>query len=278
MKEKQRSRSKVWKAFIYLAMAATMFILIAVVVKILFDGLPNLKPDLFSVEFSVDNQSLMPALANTVLLVFLCLLISVPIGLATSIYLVEYANSESQWVRVVRITAETLQGIPSIIYGLFGMLFFGNVLKIPYTMLSGALTMAIMCLPLIMRSSEEALMSVPNALREASFGLGARKLRTIFKIVLPSAVPGILSGIILAIGRVVGETAALMFTSGAVTQYAGIMDSGRTLALHVYYLNTESLYKNQAYGTAVVLVVLVILINAISTLLASKVSQAEPNA
>ena len=172
------------------------------------------------------------------------------------------------------MTAETLSGIPSIVYGLFGFLFFGVSFGWGYSMLGGALTMAIMILPLIMRTTEEALMSVPDSFREGSFGLGAGKLRTVFQIILPSAMPGILSGVILGIGRIVGETAALMFTSGTVAKVAlNPMSSGRTLAVHMYNLLNEGLAREAAYATAVVLLLLVVAINALSSFVAKKFSK-----
>lgn len=200
----------------------------------------------------------------------LALVISIPFGVGAAIYLVEYAKKGNKLVEIVRVTAETLAGIPSIIYGLFGMLFFVTALHWGYSMLAGAMTLAIMVLPTIMRTTEEALLCVPDSFREGSFGLGAGKLRTIFKIVLPSAIPGILSGIILAIGRIVGETAALIYTSGTVAGIAGFLDSGRTLAIHMYSLSREGMHTNEAYATAVVLLVIVLLINGVSSLIAKR--------
>ena len=172
---------------------------------------------------------------------------------------------------MIRLTTETLSGIPSIVYGLFGMLFFVNTLDWGFSILAGAFTLSIMILPLIMRTTEEALKSVPDSYREGSFGLGAGKLRTVFRIVLPSAVPGILAGVILAIGRIVGETAALIYTAGSVAQIPkSVMGSGRTLAVHMYHLSSEGLYMDQAYATAVILLILVVGINTISSVIAKK--------
>ena len=155
----------------------------------------------------------------------------------SAIFLVEYSGKGNKFVEVIRLTTETLSGIPSIVYGLFGMLFFVNTLDWGFSILAGAFTLSIMILPLIMRTTEEALKSVPDSYREGSFGLGAGKLRTVFRIVLPSAVPGILAGVILAIGRIVGETAALIYTAGSVAQIPkSVMGSGRTLAVHMYHL------------------------------------------
>lgn len=258
---------------VMLAALITFAVLVFLIAYILVRGVPYLTPSLFALEYNSDNVSLMPAVVNTLLMILMSLLLAVPFGIFAAIYLVEYAKKGNKLVSVVRVTAETLSGIPSIVYGLFGMLFFVTTLKWSYSMLSGAFTLAIMILPLIMRTTEEALLAVPDSYREGSFGLGAGKLRTVFRIVLPSAIPGILAGVILGIGRIVGETAALMYTSGTVAKYAGPMDSGRTLALHMYVLTSEALHVNEASATAVVLLVIVIGINALSSFVAKKLRQ-----
>ena len=251
----------------------TVCILAFLLIYILVKGIPYLTPSLFAWEYNSENVSLMPALINTILMTALSLVIAVPLGIFAAIYLVEYARRGNKIVGIVRITAETLTGIPSIVYGLFGFLLFGVALKWGYSMLGGALTLAIMILPTIMRTTEEALKSVPDSYREGSFGLGAGRLRTVFQVVLPSAVPGILAGVILAVGRIVGETAALMYTAGTVAGIpANIMGSARTLAVHMYVLTNEGLYTNQSYATAVVLLVIVVCINAVSGFIAKKVS------
>ena len=249
----------------------TVGITVCLVGYILIKGIPNLTPEQFAWEYNTENVSMLPAIVNTLMMVVLVLVFAVPVGVGAAIYLVEYAKKGNKLVKIVRVTTETLQGIPSIVYGLFGYLFFAVFFGWGYTFLGGALTLAIMILPLIMRTTEEALLSVPDSFREGSFGLGAGKLRTIFKIILPSAVPGIVSGIILGIGRVVGETAALMFTAGTIAKVPGsLMDSGRTLAVHMYALLSEGLYMDQAYASAVVLMVVVLLINACSGWIAKK--------
>ena len=258
---------------VMLAALITFAVLVFLIAYILVRGVPYLTPSLFALEYNSDNVSLMPAVVNTLLMILMSLLLAVPFGIFAAIYLVEYAKKGNKLVSVVRVTAETLSGIPSIVYGLFGMLFFVTTLKWSYSMLSGAFTLAIMILPLIMRTTEEALLAVPDSYREGSFGLGAGKLRTVFRIVLPSAISGILAGVILGIGRIVGETAALMYTSGTVAKYAGPMDSGRTLALHMYVLTSEALHVNEASATAVVLLVVVIGINALSSFVAKKLRQ-----
>ena len=229
---------------------------------------------MFAWKYTTDNVSMMPAIINTLSVTVVALLIAVPFGIFSAIYLVEYAKRGNKLVNLIRLTTETLSGIPSIVYGLFGYLMFVVALKWSYSIMAGTLTLAIMILPLIMRTTEEALKAVPDSFREGSFGLGAGKLRTVFRIVLPSAVPGILAGVILGVGRIVGETAALIYTAGTVTGVAsGLFSSGRTLSVHMYALLSEGLYTNQAYATAVVLLIVVIIINAISGLIARKVTK-----
>ena len=260
---------------VILGAVLTFTVLIFLIVYILVHGIPYIKPSLFSFTYTSDNASLMPALINTLTMTFLSLLVAVPLGIFAAIFLVEYAKRGNKFMNLIRLTTETLSGIPSIVYGLFGMLFFVNTLGWGFSLLAGAFTLAIMILPLIMRTTEEALKSVPDSFREGSFGLGAGKLRTVFRIVLPSAVPGILAGVILAIGRIVGETAALMYTAGTVANVpSSVMGSGRTLAVHMYNLASEGLYMDQAYATAVVLLVLVVGINAISSVIARKLTKA----
>lgn len=257
-----------------LSAVITAFVLFFLIAYILVKGVPHLTPELFSWTYNSENVSMLPSIVNTFLMTLLSLIIATPMGIFSAIYLVEYAKRGSKIVKVVRITAETLSGIPSIVYGLFGMLFFVVTLHWGYSILSGAFTLAIMILPLIMRTTEEALKSVPDFYREGSFGLGAGRLRTVFRIVLPSAVPGILAGVILAIGRIVGETAALIFTAGTVPEIPeSLFDSVRTLSVHMYNLSREGLYVDQAYATAVVLLLVVIIINSLSNFVAKKITK-----
>lgn len=257
---------------VYLAAFFTMLALLFIIVYILVKGIPDLTPELFDKTYTSENVSLLPALVNTLLITLLSLLFAVPVGIGAAIYLTEYARRGNKLVGIVGVTAETLSGIPSIVYGLFGSLFFVKYLGFGLSLLSGSLTLSIMILPLIMRTTEEALRSVPDSYREGSFGLGAGKLRTVFAIVLPCAVPGILSGVILGIGRIVGESAALIFTAGTVAEIAsGIFSSARTLSVHMYSISGEGLYIDQTYATAVVLLVVVILINALSSYAAKKI-------
>lgn len=279
-----------WKAYINdpksfllflavcLAMALTMTALLFVIIYILVKGIPYLSPELFAKEYTSENVSLLPALINTLWMTLLSLTFAVPVGLGAAIYLAEYAGRGSRLVRLVGVTAETLSGIPSIVYGLFGALFFVRYLGFGLSLLSGALTLGVMILPLIMRTAEESLRAVPDSYREGSFGLGAGKLRTVFRIVLPGAVPGILSGVILGIGRIVGESAALIFTAGTVAETAiDILDSARTLSVHMYAISGEGLYIDQTYATAVVLLVVVIVINALSGYAAKKLGGGNTN-
>lgn len=258
-------------ACVWLAAAATFLSLAFLLGYILWQGLPNINLRLFELKYTTENVSMLPAMLDTLIMVALALLLATPLGIGAAIYLVEYAKRGNKVVGLVRVTADTLAGIPSIVYGLFGMLFFVTYLHMGYSLLAGSCTVAIMILPLIMRTAEEALKAVPDSYREGSYGLGAGKLRTVFAVVLPSAIPGILAGVILGIGRIVGETAALIYTSGTVAALPeNIMSSGRTLAVHMYVLASEGLYMKQAYATAVVLVLLVIGINAVSARLARR--------
>ena len=258
---------------VLLSAGIVAFIILFLVGYILVKGIPHLTPSLFAWKYNSENVSLMPALINTVIMTVLSLVIAAPLGIFSAIYLVEYARRGNRLVSIVRMAAETLAGIPSIVYGLFGMLFFVVALGWGLSLLAGAFTLAIMILPLIMRTTEEALLSVPDAYREGSFGLGAGRLRTVFSVVLSSAMPGILAGIILAVGRVVGETAALIFTAGTVAKLpTSLLSSTRTLSVHMYNLSSEGLYVDQTYATAVVLLLLVVCINTLSGFMAKKIA------
>jgi phosphate transport system permease protein len=266
-----RLGSLIARLVVYAGAALATIILLFIIGYIFVMGVPHIRPSLFSWTYNSTNVSLMPALINTILMVIIALAIAVPIGLCAAIYLVEYTKRGNRLVKLIRLMAETLSGIPSIVYGLFGLLLFVTALGWGFSLLAGACTLAIMVLPLIMRTSEEALKAVPDSYREGSFGLGAGRLRTVFKVIVPSAMPGILAGVILGIGRIVGETAALMYTSGTVAEVPNsVFDSTRTLALHMYVLATEGLHLNEAYATAVVLLVIVVLINTASAMLARR--------
>ena len=261
--------SKILRALVYVGAILTALVLAGIVGYILINGIPHLKPSLFEWTYTSENVSLVPALIDTILMALFALVLSVPTGVGAAIYLVEYARSSSRFVRAVRMTAETLQGIPSIIYGLFGLLFFTTMLGWGLSLISGACTLAIMVLPVVMRTTEEALLAVPESYKQGGFALGAGHVRTIFRCVLPSALPGIVGGVLLALGRCVGEVAALLFTAGTVAQipdFGGqgifaIFDSCRTLAVHMYVLASEGLHMDETYATAVVLLILIVILN-----------------
>ena len=273
--------AKFLRALVYIGAAATSLVLAGIVGYILVNGIPYLSPSLFEWTYTSENVSLMPALIDTVLMALLALILAVPIGVGAAIYLVEYSRSSSRFVRAVRMTAETLQGIPSIIYGLFGLLFFTTMLGWGLSLMSGACTLAIMVLPVVMRTTEEALLAVPESYKQGGFALGAGHVRTIFRCVLPSALPGIVGGVLLALGRCVGEVAALLFTAGTVAQipdFGGegifaLFDSCRTLAVHMYVLASEGLHINETYATSVVLLVLVVVLNMGANFAAKKLKR-----
>lgn len=270
---------------VHLAAILTAAVVLFLIIYILATGLPHIHKELFAWTWTTKNQSMMPAIINTLVMTALSLLVAVPIGVGGAIYMVEYAKRGNKLVKLVRLTAETLQGIPSIVYGIFGFVFFNVALGWGFSLLAGSMTLAIMILPLMLRTTEEALMAVPDAYREGSFGLGAGKLRTVFRIILPSAMPGVLAGVILSIGRIVGESAALIYTSGSGTGnlafikdgsfhlFAPLFQSTRTLSVHMYALMNEGLYTDQAHATAVVLMVLVIGLNALSAFAAKKLTK-----
>lgn len=272
---KKHPMSFVFAIIAVLAIAVTVTVFLMIVGYILIKGVPHLSPKLFEWTYNSENVSMMSSIITTFEMVLISMIIAAPLGIFCAIYLVEYAKKNNKAVKLIRLTTETLSGIPSIVYGLFGNLFFVFALKWDYSVMAGACTLAIMVLPVIIRSTEEALKSVDDSYREGSFGLGAGKLRTIFVIILPSAMSGILSGVILAIGRVVGETAALIFTSGTVAKVAGLFSSQSTLAVHMYTLSSEGIYMDQAAATAVVLMVAVLLLNALATFVAKKFSKGD---
>lgn len=264
----QSAQSKILRGIVVGTATVTALIVVGLVGYILYLGVPNISPSLFAVKYTSENVSLFPSLFNTIRVTFITLLFTVPIGIGSAIYLAEYAKLGNKFVKIIRITAETLSGIPSIVYGLFGFLFFVTALKWQFSLIAGCCTLSIMILPVIMRTTEESLLAVPQSYREASYGLGAGKLKTVFKIVLPSAVPGIANGVILSIGRIVGETAALIYTAGTVAHIpTTLMGSGRTLSVHLYQLWCEGLATKQAYATAVILLAVVLFLNWISGLL-----------
>lgn len=273
-------RSPLSLVLMILVMLSALFavgILLYLIGFILVKGIPNLSWEQFEWTYNADNVSMTPAIINTVIMVLLTLVLAVPIGIFSAIYLVEYAKRGSRLVKIIRITTETLSGIPSIVYGLFGFLMFVIGFGWSYSLISGVITLAIMVLPTIIRTTEEALLAVPDSYREGSFGLGASKTRTVFRVILPSAIPGIMSGIVLSIGRIVGESAALIFTAGTYAAVPSadnfLFSSTRTLAVHMYALYSEGLYTKQAYATAVVLLLLTAGINLLSSFIERKIAK-----
>lgn len=281
MKDRVKTYLKHPMSFVFflltcLGIILTVSVFLFVVGYIIIKGVPYLKPSLFALEYNSENVSVVPAIVTTIYVVGISLLIAAPLGIACAIYLVEYAKRGNKVVKLIRITTETLSGIPSIVYGLFGMLFFVTRLDWQYSILAGAFTLAIMILPVIIRSTEEALKAVNDSYREGSFGLGAGKLRTVMKIVLPSAIPGVLAGIILAIGRIIGETAALIYTAGTFANIpSDVFESGRTLAIHMYVLSGEGLHSNEAMATGVVLMITVLLLNSVAAAIAKRLTKSK---
>ena len=249
-----------------LATLFTLAILVFIIVFILEKGLP-----VVGLGFLFTNPrdmgragGIFPTVVASILLPLIAVLIAVPFGVGTAIYLTEYTR-ESLITRIIRFGADCLAGIPSIIFGLFGFIFFVTILHMGWSLLSGGLTLALMILPTIIRTTEEAIRAVPNAYREVSYSLGATRLRTVRKVVLPNALPGIVTGVMLGIGRSVGETAAVIFTAGSSLRLpSSIFDSARTMSVHFYILAREGISTENAYGTAAVLILSVLSINAVA--------------
>ncbi len=258
---------------------AVAAVLVLIIGFILVKGLPYLvrNPSLIwgQYEFGGEKVTILPAIVTTLYAVGLSLLIAVPVGIMTAVFLNEYARRGNPLVRLIRSAIDILSGVPSIVYGLFGMITFVRLFGGSSSILAGSLTVSMMLLPTIVRSTEESLKSVPDAMREGSLALGAGKLRTIFKIVLPSALPGILSAVILSMGRVISESAPFLYTMGSVISAVphGLSDSGASLAVALYQLSGEGWYMNEAYATAVVLILLVLALNLLAELAASRLSR-----
>jgi phosphate transport system permease protein len=244
----------------------TLAILVFVVVFILGKGLP-----VITLSFLLDSPremgkagGIFPTLVGTLVLPLVAIAIALPMGVGTAVYLTEYTRP-GRVTRVIRFGTDCLAGIPSIIFGLFGYIFFVTILRMGWSILSGALTLAIMVLPTIIRTAEEAIKAVPTSYREVSYSLGATRWETVLKTVLPNALPGILTGVMLSVGRCIGETAAVIFTAGTALRLPhSLFDSVRTMAVHFYILAREGISTENAYGTAAVLVISVLLVNTIS--------------
>lgn len=254
-------------------------ILLLVIGFIFVKGAPHLftNPHLLFGKYKFDSEqiTILPSIITTLMTVGLSLLISVPIGICTAVFLNEYAKKNNFFIKIIRGAIDLLNGVPSIVYGLFGMITFVALIGGTSSILAGTLTISIMLLPTIVRSTEESLKSVQDSLREGSLALGAGKMRTIFKIVLPSALPGIMSAIILSMGRVIAESAPFIYTMGSVISATptGYLDSNATLAVALYRLSGEGWYVNEAYATAVVLIILVLGLNLLAELIAGKLNK-----
>lgn len=269
-----RVSSWVFRYAVKIATVLTVLAVCLIIGYILVMGIPQIKPEMFELEYNSDNVSFMPALFNTLIVIVMAVSCSSIFGIGAAIFLNEYTNKTNIFVRIVALATETLSGIPSIVYGLFGLLFFVYYLQWGLSLLAGACIMVIMTFPIIMRASQEALAAVPDLYREGSFGLGAGRFRTVFKIVLPAAIPGILGGIILAIGRTVGESAALIYTAGSIAAVPEtVFSSTRTLAVHMYLLASEGLHIDATYATAVLLLLFVLLINFATSAVANRISK-----
>ena len=270
-----RMSDTVLTGLIYLCAGVSMMILIGIMGYVFVRGIPNISWSFLTTVTSTRQGTfgILGNIVNTLYIVVLTLLIATPIGVGAAIYLNEYARP-GKLVRAIEFTTETLSGIPSIIFGLFGMVFFGTALKLKYSILTGALTLTLMILPIITRTTQEALKTVPDSYRTGALGIGATKWYMIRTILLPSAMPGILTGVILAIGRIVGESAALLFTAGSgyylpKDWFSKIFESGGTLTIQLYLFMQKAKY-NEAFGVAVVLLVIVLGINALAKYLSHR--------
>lgn len=274
LKKSRRRKDLVLSSLIWMSAAFTIGSLLWITWYVLYNGLKHVNWAFISDNYTRtgDEHGIYPMIVSTVYMVIASVSVAVPISIMTAIYLTEFAKAGSRVVRLTRFCVEALAGIPSIIFGLFGMTFFVAALGFGFSILSGALTLSLLILPVIIRTTEEALMAVPDSYREGSYGLGASKIHTIWRLILPSAVPGILTSVILSIGRIIGESAPVFLTAGMVAQIpTSILDSGRTLTVHLYKLTTELFTVeqwDQAYGTATVLIVIVLVINVLTRIIA----------
>ncbi|BAC96397.1 ABC-type phosphate transport system, permease component [Vibrio vulnificus YJ016] len=280
LKQSRQVKDNILNALVWAAAALTVGFLFWIIWYILSNGLQHVDWNFISDNYTRtgEEHGIFPMIISTIYMVVASIAVAAPLGIMTAIYLTEYAKVGSRLVKVIRFCTESLAGIPSIIFGLFGMTFFVAILGLGFSILSGALTLSILILPVIIRTTEEALMAVPQTYREGSYGLGASKIYTIWRLILPSAMPGILTSVILSIGRVIGESAPVFLTAGMVARIPdSLLDSGRTLTVHLYKLTTELFTIeewNQAYGTATVLIVVVLLINMVTKLIAKRFNTA----
>ncbi len=269
----RKAKSAILTGLCWLATAIAMGALLLIIAYIFINGVPHINWEILFGTYTSDNPSMRFAIVTTLILVGLSLVIAGPLGVGCAIYLCEYARKGSRLVKTIRLATETLAGIPSIIYGLFGALFFGTALHMGYSLLAGILTVSIMVLPTIIRTSEEAILSVSDLYREGSLGLGAGKLRTVMRIVIPAASRGILSAMVLSTGRIIGETAALLFTLGSVAKMPQtLMDSSRTLSVHMFISTRDGgmAGRNVAFVAGVTLLVLVTVMNLLTKYFSKK--------
>ena len=272
---RQTNRFAAYKILSQAALALTLAVLAAVILFVLVRGVPHINGQLLFGDYG-KLPSIKPALIGTLYLILLSISIAAPIGIGIAVFLTEYTNSKRRMIKIIRIATETLAGIPSIVYGIFGYLVFVIAIGLQYSLLGGGITLAIMILPVIVRSTEESLLAVPRSLREGSFALGSSKVRTIFSVVLPCAASGIVTSLILAIGRVMSESAVLILTIGMVVNKmpAGFASPGTSLALDVYYFSSHG-YPEQAAATGAVLLLLVVAINALASVLGKRFGKGE---
>ncbi|WP_261818046.1 phosphate ABC transporter permease PstA [Vibrio gallicus] len=280
LKQARQRKDQMLSAFVWLAAALTVGFLFWIIWYVLSNGLKFVDLNFIFDDYTRtgEERGIFPMIISTIYMVIASISVAAPLGIMTAIYLTEYAKVGSKFVKVIRFCTESLAGIPSIIFGLFGMTFFVTIMGFGFSILSGALTLSILILPVIIRATEEALMAVPQTYREGSYALGSSRIYTIWRLILPSAMPGILTSVILSIGRVIGESAPVFLTAGMVARIPeSLLDSGRTLTVHLYKLTTELFTIdewNQAYGTATVLIVVVLLINTLTKLIASRFNKA----
>lgn len=265
---KRRVKDGIVYGLIGLCTAITVLSLVAILVYVLARGIPYINWTFLSTLYQpgLGQEGILPMMVSTLMLVAVTLVIAVPVGVLAAIYLSEYAK-RGRILTVIRFATESLAGIPSILYGLFGFAMFVTVMKLRFSIFSGALTLAIMVLPVVIRTTEEALRAVPDSYREGSFALGAGKLYTITHAVLPNAIAGILTSVILSVGRIVGETAALVYTMGSSVQMPtkGLLSSGRSLSVHLFFLAKEGTSAEQSFAVAAVLMVVVAAINMLAS-------------
>ncbi len=265
------------KLMVYLSSFFTIFVLLWIIGYVLTSGFKYLSFDFLISDYIPGSESsgIFPMIISTLILVLFSIFIAAPVGIFSAIYLSEYAR-QGKLVKIIRFTTDLLAGIPSIVYGLFGMIFFSNFLNLGFSLLSGILTVSIMVLPVIIRTTEEAIKAVPSSFREASYALGTTKLRTLFKVVLPSAVPGIITAVLLSMGRIIGETAAIYLPVGTVYNMpSGVMSSGRSLSVHLYMLAKEGISFEMAFATGSVLIMLILFLNIITKYVGRKFSVGE---